>query len=60
MILEAAGVDSQLTVICKLDRASGERARTRAEDIGARGDATGVVASLQVRDERLFILLVVW
>jgi hypothetical protein len=49
----------QLTAVCKLDRVGKVQARTRTEDTGAGGNATEVLAGLQVRDKHCFILSVV-
>jgi hypothetical protein len=59
VILGTTGVDSRLTAVRKLDGAGEARARTRAEDAGAGGDATEALAGLRVGDERRFILSVV-
>ena len=61
MGLGAAEVNSQLTVVRKLDGASEERARTSAKDAEAREEVvTGVLAALQVADERWLILSTVF
>ena len=61
MGLGAAGVDSRLTVVRKLDGAGEERARTSAEDAGAGEEVvTGVLAALQMADERWPILSTVF